>query len=63
MWVIDFKIYLDLCIFLQLLAMRHYFLLVVPNDAPNDGHIPAPMEEEDDDGDDDHDDDDDEDDE
>ena len=43
--------------------MRHYFLLVVPNDAPNDGHIPAPMEEEDDDGDDDHDDDDDEDDE
>ena len=68
MWLIDFKIYFDLCIFLQLLAMRHCFLLVVPNDALNDGHIPAPMEEDNDDDDDDdhdhdHDDDDDEDDE
>ena len=64
MWVIDFEICFDLCTFLQLLAMRHCFLLVVPNDAPNDGHIPAPMEVEDDDDDDhdhDHDDDDDED--
>ena len=44
--------------------MRHCFLLVVPNDAPNDGHIPASMEEEeeeDDDDDDDNDDDEDED--
>ena len=36
--------------------MRHCFLLVVPNNALNDGHIPAPMEEDDDD-DHDHDDD------
>ena len=43
--------------------MRHCFVLVVPNDAPNHGHIPAPMEEEDDDDHDhDNDDDDDEDD-
>ena len=31
--------------------MRHCFVLVVPDDAPNDGHIPAPMEEDDDDDD------------
>ena len=36
--------------------MRRCFILIVPNDAPNNGHIPAPMEEDDDD-DDDHDDD------
>ena len=42
--------------------MRHYFVLVVPDDAPNNEHIPAPVEEDDDD-DHDHDDDDDEDDE
>jgi hypothetical protein len=42
--------------------MRHCFVLVVPNDASNDGHIPAPMEDDDDD-DDEHDDDDDDDDE
>jgi hypothetical protein len=52
MWVIDFEICFDLCIFLQLLAMRHCFLLVVPDNLPNDGDIPAPMEEEDDDDDD-----------
>ena len=56
MWVIDFEICLDLRIFLQLLAMKHCFILVVPNYAPNDGHIPAPMEEDDDDYDNDHDD-------
>ena len=40
--------------------MRHCLVLVVPDDAPNDGHIPAPMEEDDyDDDDEDHDDDDD----
>ena len=27
--------------------MRNCFVLVVPDDQPNDGHIPAPMEEED----------------
>ena len=37
--------------------MRHCFILVVPDDAPNDGHIPAPMEEVDDDDDDDDEDD------
>ena len=42
-----------------MLAMWHCFLLVVPDDALNDGHIPAPMEKDDDD---DHDDDDDDDD-
>ena len=42
--------------FLQLLPMRHCFVLVVPDDASNDGHIPAPMEEDDDDDDDDDDD-------
>jgi hypothetical protein len=43
--------------------MRHCLVLVVPNDAPNNCHILAPMEEEDDDDDDeDHDDDDDDDD-
>ena len=37
--------------------MRHCFVLVVPDNLPNDSHIPAPMEEEDDDDDsDDHDD-------
>ena len=62
MWVIDFEICFNLCIFLQLFPMRHCFILVVPDDAPNDGHIPAPMEEDDyddDDEDHDHDDDDD----
>ena len=62
MWVIDLEICFDLCIFLQLLPMRHCFVLVVPDDAPNNEHIPAPVEEDDDD-DHDHDDDDDEDDE
>ena len=42
--------------------MRHCLVLVVPDDAPNDGHILSPMEE-DDDHDNDDDDDDDEDDE
>ena len=40
--------------------MRHCFFVVVLDDPPNDGHIPAPMEEDDDDDhdhDDDHDDD------
>jgi hypothetical protein len=55
MWVIDFKIYFNLCIFLQLLAVRHCFLLVVPDNLPNYVHIPAPMEEEADDDDDDDD--------
>ena len=32
--------------------MRHCFILVVPDDAPNDGHISAPMEVDDDDDDD-----------
>jgi hypothetical protein len=39
--------------------MRHCFILVVPNDAPNDDHISAPIEDDDDDehdDDDDHDD-------
>jgi len=52
MWVIDFEICFDLCIFLQLLPMRCCFVLIVLDDAPNDGHIPAPMEEDDDDDDD-----------
>ena len=44
--------------------MRHCFILVVPDDALNDGHIPAPIEDDDDDDDnDDHDHDDDKDDE
>jgi hypothetical protein len=38
-----------------MLAMRHCFILVVLDDAPNDGHIPAPKEEDEDDDDDDHD--------
>jgi hypothetical protein len=37
----------DLCIFLDLLAMRHCFIFVVPDEAPNDRHLPAPKEEED----------------
>ena len=43
---------------LQLLSKRHYFVVVVPDDAPNDGHIPAAMEKDDEDNDG-HDDDDD----
>jgi hypothetical protein len=35
----------DLCIFLDLLAMRHCFIFVVPDEALNDGHLPAPKEE------------------
>ena len=38
--------------------MRHCFILVVSDDAPNDGHIPATMEKDDEDNDG-HDDDDD----
>ena len=58
MWVIDLQICLHFGLFLQLLRMRHCFVLLVPNDAPNNGHIPTPMEVDDDD-DHDHDDDDD----
>jgi hypothetical protein len=47
---------------LTIVGNKTLFLLVVPDDASNDGHIPTPMEV-DDDHDHDHDDDDDEDDE
>jgi hypothetical protein len=46
----------DLCIFLDLLAMRHCFIFVVRDEAPNDGHLPAPKEEDEDDNDDEDDD-------
>jgi hypothetical protein len=56
----SFQNYLDLCIFLDLLAMRHCFIFVVPDEELNDGHLPAPKEkDEGDDEDDDHEDDDD----
>jgi hypothetical protein len=43
----------ELCMFLPVLEMRHGFVFVVDDPPPNDGHLPAPMEEEDDDDDDD----------